>query len=198
MPDMPPSFQFAFVCGCGAVQVTLCGDSLIRGPPALTSADSSKSLPVAVDLVDVASVSGSVTVVVHDDVPPPKVMPVFVTFWAVALVGPSTEHLPWTGTLIATSPLVNSAEPIWATPGCGAACAGAAVTASPAKISVPASAPRLAMVLRMSRPPCRPGRATLFLELNIRPPGTSVAPETADHPFVDHQPPIGGPTTRPS
>src|SRR3569833_1060722 len=122
-------------------------DSLIRGPPALTSADSSKSLPVAVDLVVVASVSGSVTVVVHDEVPPPKVMLVFVTFWAVALVGPSTEHLPWTGTLIATSPLVNSAEPIWATPGCGAACAGAAVTVCLVLFCVPASAPRLALVL---------------------------------------------------
>lgn len=67
-------------------------DSLTRGPPALTRADSSKFLPVAVDVVVVASVFGSVTVVVQDDVPPPKVMPVFVTTWAVALVGPSTEQ----------------------------------------------------------------------------------------------------------
>ena len=89
---MPPYVQPAFVCVWVAVQVTLNVDSLIRGPPALTSADSSKFLPVAVDVVVVASVSGSVTVVVQDDVPPPNVMPVFDTDWAVAVVGPVTEH----------------------------------------------------------------------------------------------------------
>lgn len=128
-------------------------DSLIRGPPALTSADSSKFLPVAVDVVVVADVFGSVTVVAQDEVPPPNVIPFFDTVWAVAVFGPLTEHWPCTGTLIVASPFVNSAEPIWATPGCGAACAGTP-TASPATNSVPASPARLAIVLRMSLPPC--------------------------------------------
>src|SRR3954447_20565835 len=116
---MPPNVQFAFVCVWVAVQVTVNVDSLMRGPPVLTSADSSNPLPVAVDVVVVALVFGSVTVVVQDDVPPPKVIPGFDTCWAVVLVGPPTEQWPCIGTLIVVPAFVNSAEPMFATPGCG-------------------------------------------------------------------------------
>ena len=92
IPDSPLYVHVAFVCVWVAVHVTVKLDSFTRGPPALTNADSSKFLPVAVDVVDVASVFGSVTVVVQDEVPPPNVIPGFETIWAVALVGPSIEH----------------------------------------------------------------------------------------------------------
>ncbi|MEU7784054.1 MULTISPECIES: hypothetical protein [unclassified Amycolatopsis] len=157
IPDIPPNDQFAFVCVWVAVHFTVNVDSLTRGPPALTRAESSKFLPVAVEVVDVASVFGSVTVVVQDDVPPPKVIPVFWTTWAVAVVGPSTEHLPWVGTVMVEPALVNSAEPMVATPGCGPARAGVAVAASPAtNNSVPA---RAVVVVRMSLSSLPTGRA---------------------------------------
>jgi hypothetical protein len=89
-------------------------DSLTRGPPARSSAASSKSLPVAVTFVSV-----------HDDVPPPKVIPGFETTWAVALAGPPIAQWPWGG----ISAVVNEAEPISAVPGCAAEAAEVAVTA---------------------------------------------------------------------
>src|SRR6266496_916208 len=159
IPVIPPKVQLAFVWVCVAVQVTLNVASLIRGPPALTSADSSKFLPVAVDVVVVASVSGSVTVVMHDDVPPPKVTPVLVTTSAVALVGPSIEQWPWVGTMIVEPDLVKFAEPMFATPGWGSAWAGTEAAQSPANNSVPTSAARLALMLRMTLSSLLTGRA---------------------------------------
>ncbi|WP_206790951.1 hypothetical protein [Amycolatopsis sp. MtRt-6] len=86
IPDIPPYDQFALVWLCVPEHVTVKLASFTRGPPALTSADSSKFFPVAVEEVDVGFGE------VHDDVPPPNVTPGFATTWAVALVGPLIEQ----------------------------------------------------------------------------------------------------------
>ncbi|MEV6831556.1 hypothetical protein [Amycolatopsis sp. NPDC051102] len=114
MPDRPSYVQFALVCVRVAVHVTVNVDSFTRGPPAGTSADSSKFLPVAVNDDGL-----------HEDVPPPNVMPGRETSWAVVVAGPSSEHVPWGGTSTVTPALVNEAEPMLAMPGAWAACAGA-------------------------------------------------------------------------
>ncbi|WP_156081307.1 hypothetical protein [Amycolatopsis vancoresmycina] len=172
MPDRPPYVQFAFVCVCVAVHVTVYVDSFTLGPPAGTKADSSKFFPAAVEVAEVV-------VVVHDDVPPPNVMPGRDTASAVAVVGPSIEHAACGG--IAT--FVNDAEPMFATPGFGSAAAGNAAK--------PVTTTAMTIALRIQCPP-RPAercRTAAPPRLDIRPPETSVAPGISDHPFEDREPP---------
>ncbi|WP_308678114.1 hypothetical protein [Amycolatopsis sp. A133] len=154
-------------------------DSLTLGPPALVNADSSKFLPVAVDLA-----------VVHDDVPPPKVMPGLETASAVALVGPAIEQAPWGGTSIFEPSFVNSAHPMFAIPGKPTEAAEAGETA---EVTRPVTAKAVTMVLRISLSPRRRRAAVLAAlpGLNIRSPETCVAPGNCDHPFEDRQPPGG-------
>ena len=102
------------------------------------------------------------TIVVHEEVPPPKVMPDLTTTCAVALVGPATEQWPCVGTATCVPLFVKSAEPMFAIPGCGAACAGATPAARPASNSVPASPARLAMVLRIALPSLSTGRPDMI------------------------------------
>lgn len=146
IPDIPPYDQFALVCVCVPSHVTVKLDSFTRGPPALTNAESSKFLPVAVDEVDVA-------VVVQDAVPPPKVMPGFETGWAVACVGPFSEHCPCVGTSTVVPALVNDADPMLATPGWGAAEAGEATKGA----ANAAARVVVTIVVRMSLSSRRPG-----------------------------------------
>jgi len=181
IPDIPPNVQLALVCVCVPSHVTVKLDSFTRGPPALTNADSSKFLPVAVDFVDVGDL-------VQEDSPPPKVMPGFETAGAVALVGPSIEQCPWAGTVTVEPAFVNDAEPMSATPGCVAAEAGEAAEATTA-----VTTNAVTIVLRIcssSTSGAQPCSAALP-RLNIRPPETSVAPGISDHPFEDHEPPGG-------
>ncbi|MER6790575.1 hypothetical protein [Amycolatopsis mediterranei] len=131
IPDIPPNVQFALVCVDALSHVTVKLASFTRGPPALTSADSSKSLPVAVTFVSV-----------HDDVPPPKVIPGFDTRSAEPADGPPIAQGAWGG----TSTAVNEAEPMLATPGCGEADEGE-------EAARPVTTKAVTIVLRISRPP---------------------------------------------
>ncbi|WIX87341.1 hypothetical protein [Amycolatopsis sp. DG1A-15b] len=154
IPDIPLYVQFAFVCVGVLSHVTVKLDSFTRGPPDLSSADNSKSLPVAVTFVSV-----------HDDVPPPKVIPGFETCWAVALAGPPIAQWPWGG----TSTAVNDAEPISAAPG------GGEDAAEPAEAARPVTTKAVTIMLRisLSSSPPESGRAGGSSTLEY-PPGGDV------------------------
>ncbi|EFL04603.1 hypothetical protein SSMG_00274 [Streptomyces sp. AA4] len=158
----------------------------MRLPPELTRADSSKLFPVAVDVVVVTSFAGSVTWVVHEEVPPPKVTPGLATAGDEALVGPSTAHADCVGTEMVVPAFVKFALPMSATPaGVSAAAVPAAVSKPAAASAAPAKTVRLMIMVVSS--------LLILLPRTIRRSESPVASLGGDHPSGSADQPVRGP-----